>query len=492
MHKMVTDEHPKGDAQVVSIGQTLAQRIGAEKYRVWFGTDPSMVLTQDSLTISVPNTFTASWIQKHYLDRIVAVAESVLGYRPKVHVAITPPNKGPAAQKAPTGLRPKEARRPGPDGLGTQPQREARLTLDTFVVGPSNELAFNAAKAVVQEGSSPFNPLFIHGGYGVGKTHLLQGICHEIAKVRPPSCWLYLSAEEFANQFVTALKGRRLEDFRRRIRKLDLLAIDDIHFLANKPSTQEEFFHTFNTISLAGKQVVLASDAPPKMIKALSEKLINRFVSGMVVRIDPPDLTTRCRIGSQYVLKAAGGLRTAQGGMRRSPQPVPEAVIRYVAENIQANVRELEGALLKLMACASLQHGQITVETAKQALADQMEHHDTVVPVSQIESAVAAYFGVSPAALHTSRRDKTVSLTRHFCMYLARRLTRLSSVELGRQMGNRNHATVLVACKKIEDLVHRDAELHWEGPTGNRVAKAKAVLTDLESCISRRGARAFA
>jgi len=339
----------------------------------------------------------------------------------------------------------------------------------------------------VQEGSSPFNPLFIHGGYGVGKTHLLQGICHEIARVRPPSCWLYLSAEEFANQFVTALKARRLEDFRRRIRKLDLLAIDDIHFLANKPSTQEEFFHTFNTISLAGKQVVLASDAPPKMIKALSEKLINRFVSGMVVRIDPPDLATRCQIGSQYVLKVSGGLRAAHGGLRRPPQPVPEAVIRYVAENIQANVRELEGALLKLMAFASLHHGQITLDTAKQALAEQMDRHDAIVPVSQIESAVAAYFGVSPAALHSSRRDKTLSLTRHFCMYLARRITRLSSVELGRHMGNRNHATVLVACKKIEDLVQRDAEIHWEGPTGNRVAKAKAVLADLQACITRRG-----
>jgi len=236
MHKIVTDEHSAvGDAQVVSIGQTLAQRIGAEKYRVWFGEDPSMVLDQGSLTISVPNTFTANWIQKNYLDRVFAVAESVLGYRPKVNLAITPPKKAATAHKAPAGPWPKESCRPAPGGLGTQPQREPRLTLDTFIVGPSNELAFNAARAVVQEGSSPFNPLFIHGGYGVGKTHLLQGICHEIARVRPPSCWLYLSAEEFANQFVTALKARRLEDFRRRIRKLDLLAIDDIHFLANKP-----------------------------------------------------------------------------------------------------------------------------------------------------------------------------------------------------------------------------------------------------------------
>jgi chromosomal replication initiator protein len=358
-----------------------------------------------------------------------------------------------------------------------------KLTLDTFVVGPCNELAFTAAKTVVREGHSPFNPLFFHGGYGVGKTHLLQGICHEIARLRPRSSWVYLSAEDFANQFITSLRNKKLEDFRRRIRQLDLLAIDDIHFLANKPSTQEEFLHTFNTISLAGKQVVLASDAPPKMIKQLSEKLINRFVSGMVVRIDPPDLVTRQRICEQYLLKVAGSLPEACRAADRRGRLVGEEVVRYVAENVKANVRELEGALLKVVAYAAIQDGPISLETARRALADHVEHHDGVIHVPQIESAVAAWFGVHAAALHSARKDKTLSLARHFCMYLARKHTHLSFVELGQLMGNRHHATVIVACKKIEDLVTRDGELHWQGPTGNKVARARTVLAELEAAM---------
>ena len=484
MHKTITDENTATHTQVVSIGQTLAQLIGPEKYRVWFGGAPNMVLADGCLEIAVPNTFTANWIQTHYLDRITAVAESVLGYSPKITFAVAPPSpkKGP---RAATDPRSRDTHKTMQDGGKARPTREARLTLDRFVVGPSNELAFNAARAIVREGPSPFNPLFIHGGYGVGKTHLLQGICHEIAQARPRSSWSYLSAEEFANQFITALKNKKLEDFRRRIRQLDLLAIDDIHFLANKPSTQEEFLHTFNTISLAGKQVVLASDAAPKMIKQLSEKLINRFVSGMVVRIDPPDLSTRCLICRQYILKVADSMPAARKPVGLQPQPVPEDVIHYVAENIRANVRELEGALLKVMACASLQNGQVTMETARQALADHVERPDAVLQVSQISSAVAAHFGVNPAAILSAKKDRTVSLARHVCMYLARKHTRLSCVEIGQQMGHKNHATVIMACKKIQDLISRNAELHWQGPTGNRVAKATSVLADLESSIIR-------
>jgi chromosomal replication initiator protein len=481
MHKTITDEHTTAHTQVVSISQTLAQRIGPDKYRVWFGGTPNMVLADGCLKITVPNTFTANWIQTHYLDRITAIAESVLGYRPKIGFSIIPPlaQKGP---KATPGHRLSDSQKASQQGHGVRPPREVRLTLESFVVGPSNELAFNAAKAVIREGHSPFNPLFIHGGYGVGKTHLLQGICHELAQIRPQSSWLYLSAEDFANQFIMALKNKKLEDFRRRIRQLDLLAIDDIHFLANKPSTQEEFFHTFNTISLAGKQVVLASDASPKMIKQLSEKIINRFVSGMVVRIDPPDLATRCRICNQYVQRVTNPMSGAKG----ASHPVPEIVIRFVAENVRANVRELEGALLRVMAFASLQSGPVTLETAKQALADPVERPDTaVLQVSHVESAVAAYFGVNPAAIQSSRKDRTVSLARHFCMYLARKHTRLSCVELGKQMGNKNHATIIMACKKIEDLVIRNAELHWQGPAGNKIAQAKSVLTDIESRLIR-------
>jgi chromosomal replication initiator protein len=484
MHNTVTDEAATAQAQVASIVQALAERIGPEKHRLWFGETSNVALADGSLRITVPNTFTANWIETHYLEQIRTVAEAVLGHCPKVTFSVKPQSqhKGPKAAVRPLLPAAQEAR-PSTDKI--QSQARVTLTLESFIVGPCNELAFTAAKTVVGEGPSPFNPLFLHGGYGVGKTHLLQGICHEIARTRPQSSWLYLSAEEFANQFITSLKNKKLEEFRRRIRQLDLLAIDDIHFLANKPSTQEEFLHTFNTISLAGKQVVLASDAPPKMIKQLSEKLINRFVSGMVVRIGPPDLATRCRICEQYLAKVAKALPPGRAVLLPRHRLVGEDVIRYVEENVRANVRELEGALLKVMAYASIQDGPISLETARHALADHVEHHDTAIQVPQIEAAVASYFGVHAGDIHAARKDKTVSLARHFCMYLARKHTRLSFVELGQQLGNRHHATVIVACKKIEEMVGRDAELHWQGPSGNKVSRAKQVSADLEAAIGR-------
>ncbi len=258
------------------------------------------------------------------------------------------------------------------------------------------------------------------------------------------------------------------------MRQTDLLAIDDIHFLASKPSTQEEFLHTFNTINLAGKQVVLASDAHPKMIGQLSEKLVNRFVSGMVVKIDTPDLATRCQICRQY----AKNIKTQSA-------PVPESVIKYIAENLRTNVRELEGALLKLIAYSALKNEKITPSMAKAILAEHLERCDPIVHVSDIESTVATYFGITPASIHSSKKNRTVALARHFSMYLTRKHTSMSSSEIGRVMGNKNHATVLLACKKIAELIQRNAEIHWQGPEGNKISKARTVFTQLEKSMSR-------
>lgn len=254
------------------------------------------------------------------------------------------------------------------------------------------------------------------------------------------------------------------------MRQTDLLAIDDIHFLASKPSTQEEFLHTFNTIDLAGKQTILASDAHPKMVGQLSEKLVNRFVSGMVVKIENPDFQTRCQICRQYAKT-----------MRKH---IPESVIKYTAENLRTNVRELEGALLKLIALAALQNERINLSTAKEVLAEHLERCDPFVRISDIESAVATYFGTTPASIHSSKKDRTISLARHFSMYLARKHTKMSSSEVGRFMGNKNHATVLLACKKIEDQIERNAELHWQGLAGNKISKARTIINHLEATIS--------
>jgi chromosomal replication initiator protein len=344
------------------------------------------------------------------------------------------------------------------------------MTLDSFVVGPSNQLAYNAAVSLISEDVSPFNPLFIHGGYGLGKTHLMQGICNMLSRTRPTANWLYVSAEDFTNQFVLALKTRKLEAFRRRYRQTELLAIDDIHFLASKPSTQEEFLHTFNTINMAGKKVVLASDAHPKMIGQLCESLVNRFVSGMVVKIEPPDFKTRCKIISQ---KAAA--------MNRE---LDDKVAAYIAENIRLNIRELEGAILKLIAYSSLCNEKITIETAKQVLAEHISRTDPIVHLSDIESAVTAFFGITPADVHSSKKDRTVSIARSFSMYLARKYTDMSFPEIGKLMGNKNHATVILACRKIEDMLKNNSQVNWQSAAGNRVAKAQDIMAQLGETIA--------
>ena len=476
MQGTITDEGCRTTgAQIDAINEALAEKVGPQKYRIWFKNSTRLTLTNGYLKVGVPNLFIASWIENHFSNEISDAVREVTGSAGKITFTIDPELSGHQRRTqldsqaqlvamAQNRIRSPRAR------TQPHPRKKLKLTLDTFVVGRSNELAYNAAKAVVNEPQSPFNPLFIHGGYGVGKTHLLQGICNALCKNRPQTNWLYLSAEDFANQFVLALKTKRLEAFRRRMRQTDLLAIDDIHFLASKPSTQEEFLHTFNTIDLASKQTILASDAHPKMIGQLSEKLVNRFVSGMVVKIENPDLATRCQICRQYAKT-----------MRKH---IPESVIRYTAENLRSNVRELEGALLKLIAFASLQNEKIGLSMAKDVLAEHLERCDPIVHISDIESAVATYFGITPASIHSSKKDRTVSMARHFSMYLVRKHTKMSSSEVGRFMGNKNHATVLLACKKIEYQIKQNAELRWQGPTGNKISKARTILAHLEEAIS--------
>ncbi len=494
MHDPIRDDNGTATCvQTDAISQVLAQRIGPQKFNIWFRRSTRLTLNQHNLTVAVANTFAANWIQNHFMEDLRVASQEALGHTAQIDMTIDQslaisPNKSSSPETPAVALK-KPATGPGlitplrPSRTHVRPT--LRLSLDSFIVGPCNELAYNAARAVVREGQSPFNPLFIHGGYGVGKTHLLQGICNAVVHQRPQAQWLYLSAEDFANQFVLALKTKKLETFRRRLRQTDLLAIDDIHFLSNKPSTQEEFLHTFNTISLAGKQVVLVSDAAPKLIDQLSDKLVNRFVSGMVVKIDPPDFTTRCEICRRA---ASRMIKTAYSDTHQAPPTVPDSVIRFVAESVFSNVRELEGALLKVIASCALQHEPITLERARAILVDHIEHSDPRIHLGDIESVVAQHFSTTPGAIHSTKKDKTVAIARHFSMYLARKYTHLSFTDIGRFMGNKNHATVLTACKKIEDLVQRDAEVHWCSNSGNRVARSRTILEQLETSLGT-GAR---
>jgi chromosomal replication initiator protein len=480
---------------IQAINEALANKVGQQKYRIWFKNSTKLNLADSYLKVGVPNLFIANWIENHFQNEINQAVCSVIGKNVKVTFTIDPELSGRRA-----GPKTASSRATGKDrylsrfvtnqgtkrpALGGKYKKRLKLNLDTFIVGSSNELAYNAARVVVNEQHSPFNPLFVHGGYGVGKTHLLQGICNAVSEKRPQTNWMYLSAEDFANQFILALKTKKLEAFRQRMRKTDMLAIDDIHFLASKPSMQEEFLHTFNTINLAGKQVVLASDAHPKMISQLSDKLVNRFISGMVVKIDIPDLETRCQICRQFAdnIHRSGSPNTYI--KRNSNIPIPESVIKYIAENIRTNVRELEGAVLKLIAFTALKNEKITISIAKDILSEHLERCDPIVHVSDIESAVATFFGITPASMHSSRKNRTVALARHFSMYLTRKHTNMSSSEIGRVMGNKNHATVLLACKKIESVLEKNCDLNWTGPGGNKISKAKSVLAQLEKDIAR-------
>ena len=480
---------------VSAINDAIEQRIGQQKFKIWFKSSTRLTFTEGHLKVGVANLFIASWLESHFHSHIIEAARTVVGdcrlmftIDPNLcnrHKAGSLDCLASAAQAFTSQALSNvegHALRSSLSEAGSGPVAPSavscsahsaghrlKLNFDSFVVGPSNELAYNAAKAVVCDKQSPFNPLFIHGGYGLGKTHLLQGICNEIRKSRPAAVWLYLSAEDFANQFVLALKTRKLDAFRRRMRQTDLLAIDDIHFLASKPSTQEEFLYTFNTLDLAGRQVVLASDAHPKMIGQLSEKLVNRFVSGMVVKIDAPDFKTRCEICRHYA--------------RNINKNIPEEVINCIADNMKSSIRELQGAVLKLVAFASMQNAKIDLAMAAAVLAEHIEHLPPMAHLSDIESAVASFFSVTPSAIHSTKKDRTVALARHFCMFLVRKHTRLSSSEIGRLLGHKNHATVLLACQKIDGYLSQNTQLNWQGPTGNRVSQARTILEQLEKSV---------
>ena len=464
----------KDDIEAINLA--IAEMIGDDKYGVWFKNSTRLSCEGDCVKVGVPNHFIGSWIENHFIEEVNRAIVKVTGAKKQVVINIDPELSG-SQKRTQLDSQAKQVQRV--HNVNTRSKLRShevlkggplKYDLDTFVVGDGNQLAYNAAMTVVGEERSLYNPLFYHGGYGVGKTHLLQGICNRISRTRPSARWLYVSAEDFANQFVLALKTQKLDAFRKRFRQMDVLAIDDIHFLASKPSMQEEFLHTFNTIDLAGKQVILASDAHPKMIGQLCDSLVNRFVSGMVVKLDLPDFKTRCQICRN---------RAAQMG-----KTVPDNVVEYIAEKMRSNVRELEGALLKLVAYSAMSSSKMSLGMAQEVLADHISRTDPIVHISDIESAVSTYFGVTTADIHSSKKDRTVSLARSFSMYLARKYTKMSYPEIGRLMGGKNHATVILANRKVEEYIELNSEIKWRNLSGSRIAKARAVLNQLTESIS--------
>jgi len=448
------------------IRDRIAELVGQQRYKVWFKNSTQFTCANGFLKVGVPSLFIGQWIEDHFAQTIAQAACEVLGKEVQVNYAIDPVlfrNMRKAQLNSQAAFIEKNAERSirevrgknRPGGAGAQagnPTRKLRGRLDSFVVGPTNRLAYSVAQSVVDNPNQDSGPAFFHSACGLGKTHLLQGIANGLAQAKPQIRWVYVTGEEFTNRFLFALRERRLDAFRHRFRNIDVLLLDDVHFIANKRATQEEFLHTFNTIDAGGKRVVLASDAHPKLIGDLSESLVNRLIAGMVVRIERPDCETRCEI-----------LRRRAAHMQHE---VPDPVIRYIADKIQANVRELEGCLLKLLAYASLTKAPITLDLTRQALEDHLAQTGKFLTVSDIELSVSTLFGLSPADLHTSRKSRTIALARNIAMYLARKHTDLSFPEIGRLMGNKNHTTVLLACRRIGKLLEEDAEVSWQSAVG--------------------------
>jgi len=460
----VTAGAARADNTGRAILASLADRIGPQKFNVWFRASTRVELQDGHVKLNVANPFVGSWIDNHFMSDLEAAVRTGLGRAVPVLICVDPKLTG-RLRKRQLDNQATQVSRSTSGSIRANPQPappKLRHKLDTFVVGESNRLAYTAAVSVTGRPDRQFNPLFIHGGCGLGKTHLLQGICNAVdsrhdRRIR----WRYVSGEQFTNEFVHAIKAKRLEAFRATYRKLDLLAIDDVHFLAAKRATQEEFLHTFNTIDAAGKQIVMASDAHPKLVGQLAEQLVNRFLSGMVVRVDPPDHATRVKILRRWAAEL--------------PVAIGTEILDYIAQHVRGNVRELEGALTTLGAVAGLGNQPVTVQMASDVLAEHLAQTDSALTLGDIENLVAAYFGVTPADLHSSRRTRIVSLARMFAMMLARRHTPMSFPEIGRAMG-KNHSSVILAVQRLEKLLKENGVCKWMTPSGLKTAPARRLL----------------
>jgi chromosomal replication initiator protein len=454
--------------KICTIRERISRSIGESRFNAWFGEATTFHLQDDGLCVMVPNTFVGQWITANYLGELRTVARDIVGEHASVAVRVMPGVDGVA----------RGAARPTADtaGEGAEPARAARPRLrgelSTFVVGPSNQLAYSTAQALLRNPRQAFRPLFVHGGCGLGKTHLLQGICNGVALGHPTLRWCYLSGEEFTNEFIFAVKSGRVDAFRARFRRADVLVIDDIHFLANKRATQEEFLHTFNAIDGSGRTVVLSSDRHPRSIAMLAEPLISRLIAGMVVEIEPPDYTVRREI-----------LRQRASAMNTT---VPDAVLDLVARHVSRNVRELEGALYKLVAVAALTKEPVTPELAASALQDYFVTDTGPLQPADVAQTVANYFNVARERVSSHSRDHTVTLARSLAMYLIRRHCGRSFPEIGRCLGHKNHSTVVMATQRIDAQITQDASASWKTPDGRITRPLREVLAELEGLIEQR------
>jgi chromosomal replication initiator protein len=408
-------------------------------YRTWFAEAEGTELSDDTFVLGVPNDFTREWIEGHFLGLIGAAVRDVTGQERRVGLSVT--ERIPADAPAPTEV-PKRAG--GSADTGMNP----KYTFDLFVIGSSNRFAHAAALAVAEAPAQAYNPLFIYGGTGLGKTHLMQAIAQYVAEHSGELSVRYVTSETFMNDFINSLRDKRIEGFKQRYRTYDLLLVDDVQFFEHKERIQEEFFHTFNSLYEAGSQIVMSSDRPPRDIATLEERLRSRFEWGLITDVQPPDLETRIAILRKKV--KTDGIHV----------PDPQ-VLSFIASRISTNIRELEGALTRVVAFSSLTGRSLSVDLAEDVLKDVFPQGEAAeVSIRRIQELVSERFQLSMDELCGDKRSQNIVYPRQVAMYLSRELTDSSLPKIGKEFGGRDHTTVIHATSKIARLIREDRSVY--------------------------------
>jgi len=433
----------------------LLKAVGKNNYTTWIAPLRPVDLNGGIAAFEAPTKFMRDWVSRNFSESILRELRQagltveridirVPELRPIPAAAVAKPVQAPTPRKAVVALRPADAAElPGAP-------LDARFTFDSFVVGKPNELAHAAARRVAEGGPVTFNPLFLYGGVGLGKTHLMHAIAHELQVRRPELRVLYLSAEQFMYRFVQALRERQIMDFKEMFRSVDVLMVDDVQFIAGKDSTQEEFFHTFNALVDQNKQIVISADRAPGEIKGLEDRIKSRLQCGLVVDLHPTDYELRLGILQQK----AEFYRGQYPGLKIAP-----GVLEFIAHRITSNVRVLEGSLTRLFAFASLVGKEITLELTQDCLSDILRASDRKVTIEEIQRKVAEHFNIRLADMIGPKRTRTIARPRQVAMYLAKSMTTRSLPEIGRRFGGRDHTTIMHGIRKIEELKATDSQL---------------------------------
>ncbi len=427
----------------------ISHRIRKQSFATWLKNTKGTSDGNGGIRITVPNEFVAEWIDEHYADLIEESLQQYCGRTVPFSFQINREEKEQTELSLAPPTAPVEEVRPRATSKADLPKGmlNERYTFDNLVVGNFNQFSHAAAVAVSEApGQTKYNPLYIYGGVGLGKTHLLQAIGHFIIQNDPSRRVIYATSEKFTSDFINSISSKTTNDFINIYRNVDALLIDDTQFFAGKESTQEQFFHTFNALYNAGKQIVLTSDRVPKDIKGMEERLLSRFSWGLVTDIQQPDLETRMAILHRKI--------------EADNMLIPEDVVSYIANAVTTNIRELEGSLIRLLAYASLRNDEITLETAKRVLSDTLPNRTRAVSIETIKRQTAEAYHIDVALLSAKKKTQNVAQARQVAMYLARNLTSLSLKAIGEAFGGRDHSTVIHACNLIERLKAEDPEVH--------------------------------